>query len=38
MHWQLMLKFTKVPYLVDSRNTDGIWLRAIGFDYGCMID
>jgi len=32
-----MLKFTKVPYLIDSRNTDGTWLRGIGFDNGCTM-
>jgi len=33
----VLLKFTKVPYLIDSRNTDATWLRGIGFDNGCTM-
>jgi len=33
-----LLKFTKIPYLHYRRNTDGTWLRRIGFDCCCTID
>jgi len=38
LEMSLLLKFTKIPYLHHRRNTDGTWLRRIGFDCCCTID